>query len=219
MTVGGKETLTSDQPLPEEAWPYPITETESQKITITFDKGEAVKLNGNPMPPLGLIQELNQLGYAYGVGRGMHIGDTILGTKGRVAFAVPAATMLIEAHRVLEKHTLSKWQSYWKNQLGDWYGMMLHEGQFMEPLMRNIEAFLTSTQSTVSGDVTLEIAPKSFQVLGISSPHDAMQKSGGDYGEAMGQWDERDAVGFIKMLSMAPSLYQPETPSTQAQAA
>src|SRR5699024_4484941 len=168
-SVGGAETLTSDQPLPEEAYPSQLTETEPQTITLSFAKGEPAALNGSQYDPVELIQALDELASSYAIGRDIHVGDTIIGIKGRVGFEAAAAMLIIKAHEQLEKHTLTKWQLHWKTQLADWYGMMLHEGQYLDPVMRNIENFLTDTQDTVNGSVTIRLHPYRFVIDGIES--------------------------------------------------
>lgn len=207
-SVGGKETLTSHLPLPEEAYPSRLEATEPQTVTLTFEKGEPVALNGETFGgSTGVIRELNRIGSRYAVGRDIHVGDTIIGIKGRVGFEAPAALMTIKAHHALEKHVLTKWQAYWKEQLGNWYGMMLHEGQYLEPLMRNIEAFLQDTQRNVSGEVYIRLMPYRFDIQGISSPHDLMASKFGQYGEMNNAWTGEDVKGFIKILGNPMKIY------------
>jgi argininosuccinate synthase len=200
-SVGGAETLTSDQPLPEEAWPNPLEEKESKTITITYKQGEPVGLNDASLPPLALIRKLEEIATPYAIGRGMHVGDTIIGIKGRVGFEAAAPLILIEAHRQLEKHVLTKWQLYWKDQLAEWYGMMLHEGQYLDPVMRNIEAFLTNTQENVTGTVSAKLHPYRFEIEGISSENDLMSAKFGEYGEMNKAWSGEDVKGFTTILS------------------
>ncbi|NGP88193.1 argininosuccinate synthase [Fodinibius halophilus] len=200
-SVGGAETLTSDKPLPEEAWPSQLKKTDQQTITLEFEKGEPVALDGKKLPPVELIQQLNELASDYAVGRDVHVGDTIIGIKGRVGFEAAAPMILIKAHKQLEKHVLTKWQLYWKKQLAEWYGMMLHEGQYLDPVMRNIEQFLADTQSNVTGSVTVNLAPYQFTIEGITSDNDLMDAKFGDYGEMNKSWSGEDVKGFAKILS------------------
>ena len=156
---------------------------------------------------LKTIKELNKKGSAYAIGRGIHIGDTIIGIKGRVGFEAPAPYMIIQAHQALEKHVLGKWQIYWKDQLSEWYGMMLHEGQFLDPVMRNIESFLKHSQETVTGKVFLKLRPYSFSVEGISSEYDLMQASKAKYGEMNWGWTGDDVKGFTRILGNSMRIY------------
>jgi len=200
-SVGGAETLTSDEPLPEEAWPSQLQKQESQTIELIFEEGEPVGLNGKHYQPVKLIQHLDELASAYAVGRDIHVGDTIIGIKGRVGFEAAAPMVLINAHKQLEKHVLTKWQLYWKNQVAEWYGMMLHEGQYLDPVMRDIESFMESTQKAVSGSVKVTLHPYRFEIDGISSPNDLMNAKFGDYGEMNKTWSGKDVKGFAKILS------------------
>ncbi len=201
-SVGGKETLTSDKPLPDQAYPSQLRDdVRPQTLSLTFIKGEFVGINGEELAPITAIQRLNEITKAYAIGRDVHVGDTIVGIKGRVGFEAPAPLIILKAHHLLEKHTLTKWQQYWKEQLGGWYGMLLHEGQYLEPVMRNIEVFLEDTQSAVSGDVFVRLAPYRFDLEGISSPNDLMQSRFGSYGEENKGWNAEEAKGFIKLLS------------------
>lgn len=213
-SVGGKETLTSDQFLPESAWPTQVTKTEPETITLTFQHGEIKAIgdeNGPPMRfanPVDAIRKLTELAGPFGIGRDIHVGDTIIGIKGRVGFEAPAPLILIKAHHTLEKHVLGKWQAYWKEQLANWYGTMLHEGQFMDPVMRNIETFLADTQAHVSGKVHVLLAPYRFQVLGIESEHDLMSSKFGSYGEMNNAWTGDDVRGFSKVASNQVMIYE-----------
>jgi argininosuccinate synthase len=200
-SVGGAETLTSDEPLPEEAWPSQLKKQESQTIELKFEDGEPVAINGTQYNPVKLIQHLDELASAYAVGRDIHVGDTIIGIKGRVGFEAAAPMVLIHAHKHLEKHVLAKWQLYWKDQLSEWYGMMLHEGQYLDPVMRDIENFMESTQQAVSGLVQITLHPYRFDIDGISSPNDLMSAKFGDYGEMNKAWSGEDVKGFAKILS------------------
>lgn len=207
-SVGGAETLTSDQPLPEEAYPSPLTEKEPRTIRLEFKEGEPVGLDGQTYESVELIRVLDQIGSAYAVGRDIHVGDTIIGIKGRVGFEAAAPMLILKAHEQLEKHVLTKWQIYWKDQLADWYGMMLHEGQYLDPVMRNIEAFLADTQSTVNGTVSIRLAPYHFRIEGITSPNDLMNAKFGDYGEINNAWSGEDVKGFAKILSNQINIHQ-----------
>ncbi|RDI10308.1 argininosuccinate synthase [Flavobacterium sp. AG291] len=206
-SVGGKETLTSGQPLPEEAYPSPLTKAGQEKVTLHFEKGELVGLNGTFEKPSLNIQKLEELASAYAIGRDIHVGDTIIGIKGRVGFEAAAPLIIIKAHHLLEKHVLGKWQQYWKEQLGNWYGMLFHEGQYLDPVMRNIETFLTDTQKTVTGTVTVSLKPYHFSLDGIASEHDLMNSGFGQYGEINNAWTADDAKGFIKIVGNAQNIY------------
>lgn len=206
-SVGGKETLTSRYTLPESAWPTPMTSTAPQEIKITFDKGEPVALNGEKMSPVKVIQTLQAIAQPYGIGRDIHVGDTIIGIKGRVGFEAAAPLILIKAHHLLEKHTLTKWQIYWKDQLSTWYANWLHEGQLLDPTMRNIEAFLSETQATVSGDVFVQLEPKHFSLIGIESAHDLMSSKFGSYGEMNNGWTGDDVKGFTKIFGNQTNIF------------
>jgi argininosuccinate synthase len=199
-SVGGVETLTSHQALPESAYPSPLQHTEPTRVAITFDKGEPVALNGEILAPVRLIQRLNELGSAYAIGRDTHVGDTILGIKGRVGFEAPAALILIKAHHLLEKHTSTRWQLLHKDYIANWYGTLLHEAQYLDPVMRDMEAFLASSQSHASGQVFVQLKPYQFELLGVESKYDMMQSKVATYGEENNAWDARDAQGFIKIF-------------------
>lgn len=199
-SVGGKETLTSNQTLPEEAWPTPITSTEAQQITIEFKQGEPVALNGEQLKPTEVIQKLQKIAQPYGIGRDIHVGDTIIGIKGRVGFEAAAPLIIIKAHHTLEKHTLTKWQLSWKDQLSAFYGNWMHEGQFHDPIMRDIEAFLANSQEFVNGKVIVELNPYRFQIIGIESESDLMSNKFGSYGEMNKSWTADDVKGFSKIF-------------------
>ena len=202
-SIGGKETLTSHQPLPYEAYPSQPRKEGSEKVSIAFTNGQPTSLNGKSYAsPMDLIKDLNQLGSDYAIGRDIHVGDTIIGIKGRVAFEAAAALMLIDAHTLLEKHVLTRHQIHWKKQLADWYGMMLHEANYMEPSMRWIESFLEQSQEFVSGEVYLTLHPYRFTLDGIQSDHDLMSVGSGVYGEENNAWSSDDAKGFIHMMSI-----------------
>ncbi|WP_010250472.1 argininosuccinate synthase [Myroides injenensis] len=199
-SVGGKETLTSNLYLPEEAWPTPVTKTTPETVEIVFEKGEPVALNGKKLKPTEVIQQLQDLAQPFGIGRDIHVGDTIIGIKGRVGFEAAGPIILVKAHHTLEKHTLTKWQLSWKEQLASFYGNYLHEGQFHDPVMRDMEAFLSSTQQTVSGKVIVELHPHRFVVIGIESEHDLMSNKFGSYGEMNNAWTGEDVKGFSKIF-------------------
>ncbi|EAR00490.1 argininosuccinate synthase [Maribacter sp. HTCC2170] len=200
-SVGGDETLTSNLPLPDSAYPSQLQEKEPSEVKLTFEKGELIAINGKKDNPVANIEKLEIMASKYAIGRDIHVGDTIIGIKGRVGFEAAAALIIIKAHHLLEKHTLSKWQQYQKEQQGNFYGMLLHEGNYLDEVMRNIEAFLTDTQKNVSGDVFVSLYPFQFRLNGISSKHDLMNASFGSYGEMHKGWTAADAKGFIKILS------------------
>ncbi len=205
-TIGGKETHDTSLGLPSDAYPGTTAPTDApddaQTITLTFDKGIPTHLDGSAMEPVALVEALTQVAGAHGVGRGMHVGDTILGIKGRVAFEAPAALTLIAAHRELEKLVLSRWQQFQKAQLGDFYGMLLHEGQFFDPVMRDLEAYIDASQQRVTGDVTVELYKGSARVVGASSPHSMFNTGVATYGETNTLWDGRDAAGFTQIAGI-----------------
>ena len=200
-SVGGDETLTSHLPLPETAYPSQLSATDSTKITLSFKEGELIAINGEKEKQVTNIEKLNDLAAQYAIGRDIHVGDTIIGIKGRVGFEAPAALLIIKAHHLLEKHTLSKWQQFQKEHLANFYGMLLHEGNYLDEVMRNIEAFLQDTQKNVSGDVFITLHPYRFTLDGIESPKDLMNSSFGSYGEMNKGWTSEDAKGFIKIIS------------------
>ncbi len=199
-SVGGKETLTSNSMLPESAWPTPVTATTPVQIKINFTEGEISGINDIPLDAVTAIQQLQETAQPYGIGRDVHVGDTIIGIKGRVGFEAAAPVLIIKAHHALEKHTLTKWQLSWKEQLGSFYGNWLHEGQFHDPIMRNIEAFLTDTQKVVNGTVIVELHPYRFVIIGIESEHDLMSNQFGSYGEMNNAWTGEDVKGFSKIF-------------------
>lgn len=206
-SVGGKETLTSNLPLPDSAYPSQLQKTEIEKVTLHFEKGEIAGINNVFHKPSANIINLEKLASAFAIGRDIHVGDTIIGIKGRVGFEAAAPLIILKAHHLLEKHTLGKWQQYWKEQLGNWYGMLFHEGQFLDPVMRNIETFLEDTQKNVTGTVTISLKPYHFSLDGIASDHDLMNTKFGQYGEMNNAWTADDAKGFIKVLGNAQSIY------------
>jgi argininosuccinate synthase len=200
-SVGGRETLTSNGMLPEEAWPTPVTKTGIETVTLSFTKGELTKINGQVFAhPADAIQHLQTIAAPYGIGRDIHVGDTIIGIKGRVGFEAAAPMVIIKAHHALEKHVLTKWQLNWKDQLALFYGNWLHEGQVMDPVMRDIEAMFESSQQHVNGDVFVQMLPYRFQVTGIASPFDLMSSKFGSYGEMNSGWSGEDVRGFSKIF-------------------
>lgn len=208
-SVGGKETLTSHQYLPESAWPTPITKTEEETLTLEFEEGELVGLNGvRYETPVEAIQKIAEIAQPYGIGRDIHVGDTIIGIKGRVGFEAAAPLIIIKAHHTLEKHVLTEQQLYWKEQLANWYGSLLHKGQFVEPVMRNIEVFMTDTQKHVTGKVHVHLAPYRFHIEGIESSYDLMSPVFGSYGEMNNAWTGDDVRGFSKVASNQAMIYQ-----------
>jgi argininosuccinate synthase len=206
-SVGGVETLKSSGVLPEEAYPSQVVNHGTERITIGFEKGEPVKLNGEKMDPVELIHKLHKTASQYGIGRDVHVGDTIIGTKGRVAFEAPAPLIIVKAHHLLEKHVLTKQQLYWKDQLSNWYGQLMHEAQYLEPVMRNIETFLNDTQKYVTGEVEVELRPYHFSVLGCSSEFDLMSSKFGEYGESNKSFTGQDVVGFTKVTANPLKIY------------
>ena len=206
-SVGGEETLTSSKALPESAYPSQLKKEGEEKATLTFAKGEFVALNGVKNAPEKNIELLNKLASAFAIGRDIHVGDTIVGIKGRVGFEAPAALITLKAHHLLEKHTLTKWQLQHKEYLSSFYGMHLHEGQYLDPVMRNIEAFLQSSQEQVSGDVIVSLKPYHFSLDGIISDHDLMNAKFGSYGEMNKGWTAEEAKGFIKILGNQNKIY------------
>jgi argininosuccinate synthase len=207
-SVGGRETLTSKEYLPEDAWPTPVTQTGTRQLELEFEKGELRAVEGKKYnDPVDAIRHLQAIAQPYGIGRDIHVGDTIIGIKGRVGFEAAAPIIIIKAHHLLEKHTLTKWQLYWKDQLSSWYGNWLHEGQMLDPTMRNIEKFLEDTQATVSGKVFVTIQPYRYTVTGIESPHDLMSSKFGSYGEMNKGWSGDDVKGFAKIFGNQASIF------------
>ena len=209
-TIGGKETLDTKDPLPEEAYPDTLAPSKSPDqpltIKITFEKGIPTALDGVMMDPVLLIERLNELGGDHGIGRGIHVGDTILGIKGRVGFEAPAALILIKAHAELEKIILTKWQRYQKTNLATFYGMLLHEGQHFDPVMRDIEAFLDSSQEVVTGSTSVHLYKGHINILGCESPFSLFDPSVANYGETNTLWDARDARGFTQIYGVSSHL-------------
>ncbi len=207
-SICGGEILDSKQGLPETAYLKQVTKTGSEILALGFTKGELTSVNGKAYPDaIEAIQAVEAIGAAYGIGRDMHVGDTIIGIKGRVGFEAAAPMLIIAAHKFLEKFTLSKWQQYWKDQVANWYGMFLHESQYLEPVMRDIEAMLESSQANVNGTVTLELRPYGFSSVGVDSPDDLLKSKLGEYGESQKGWTAEEAKGFIKLLSTPLRMY------------
>jgi argininosuccinate synthase len=207
-SVGGRETLTSSQPLPESAWPTQVTKQESEKVTLEFERGELVGVAGQRYDhPVPAIQALRDIAQPFGIGRDIHVGDTIIGIKGRVGFEAAAPLIIVKAHHLLEKHTLTKWQLYWKDQMAQWYGNWLHEGQWLEPVMRDMEQMMTSAQAKVTGKVFVTLHPYRFVLDGIESPHDLMNSKFGAYGEMNQGWTGQDVRGFAKIFGNQNSIW------------
>ncbi|WP_068474529.1 argininosuccinate synthase [Saccharicrinis aurantiacus] len=200
-SIGGKETLTTNETLPEEAYPSQLQKEDSEELVIEFAKGEISTVNGESFATgIDAIRKIEEIGSAYAIGRDTHVGDTIIGIKGRVGFEAAAPLLIIKAHHLLEKHTLTKWQMYWKEQLSNWYGMLLHEAQYTEPVMRDIEKFLDNSQENVNGKVIMKLHPYRFELVGIESDNDLMNSGFGDYGEINKGWSGDDVKGFTSIL-------------------
>ena len=207
-SICGGEILDSAQGLPESAYLKQVEKTGSEQLRIEFKNGEVHAVNGEVFEDkIAAIQKIEEIGAAYGIGRDMHVGDTIIGIKGRVGFEAAAPMLIIGAHRFLEKYTLSKWQQYWKDQVANWYGMFLHESQYLEPVMRDIEAMLQESQRNVNGTAILELRPLSFSTVGVESEDDLVKTKFGEYGEMQKGWTAEDAKGFIKVLSTPLRVY------------
>ena len=207
-SICGGEILDSRQGLPESAYLKQVTKSGSEILSLGFEKGELKSVNGvEYTDKIAAIQAVEAVGAPYGIGRDMHVGDTIIGIKGRVGFEAAAPMLIIGAHKFLEKFTLSKWQQYWKDQVANWYGMFLHESQYLEPVMRDIEAMLESSQRNVNGTVTLELRPYGFSTVGVDSPDDLVKSKLGEYGETQKGWTAEEAKGFIKVMSTPLRVY------------
>jgi argininosuccinate synthase len=208
-SVGGKETLTSRYDLPKHAYPTQLEKQDTEEISIEFEQGEPVGLNGKRYDhPTAVIKALNEIAAPYAIGRDTHVGDTIIGIKGRVGFEAAAPLIIIKAHHLLEKHTLTKQQLIWKDMLAAPYGNFLHEGLFYEPVMRDIETFFTSSQQHVTGTVHVRLHPYHFETIGIESPYDLMQSKFGSYGEMNNTWSGEDVRGFAKIFSNQIMIYE-----------
>ena len=207
-SIGGKETLKSELTLPESAYPSQVTKSGEESLKITFTKGEISAVNGvEYADKVDAIRAVEQIGSAYGIGRDMHIGDTIIGIKGRVGFEAAGPILIIAAHKMLEKHTLTKWQQYWKDQIGTWYGMFLHEAQYLDPVMRDMEAFLESSQACVDGTVEITLRPYSYTLVGVTTDFDLMKTDFGEYGEVNKAWTADDVKGFTKIMGNSMKIY------------
>ena len=215
-SICGGELLDSAQGLPEEAFLKHVTRTDESELKITFEKGEIAAVNGEKFDDkIAAIQKIEEIGAAYAIGRDFNVGDTIIGIKGRVGFEAAAPKLIIEAHRLLEKYTLSKWQQYWKEQVANWYGMFLHESQYLEPVMPDIEAMLTSSQRNVNGTAILKLRPLGFETVGVDSKDDLLKSKLGEYGEMQHGWTAEEAKGFIKVLSTPLRVYYGIHPDEQ----
>jgi argininosuccinate synthase len=207
-SIGGKETLKPELTLPEEAYPSQLIETKEETLTVSFSNGELSAVNGTRYEDkVKAIRAIEKIASRYAIGRDMHIGDTIIGIKGRVGFEAAAPLVIINAHKMLEKHTLSKWQQYWKEQLGNWYGMFLHEAQYLDPVMRDIEAFLQRSQRNVTGTVIVQLHPYRYTLVGVESDFDLMKTDFGEYGEINRAWTPEDVKGFTKILAIPTKIY------------
>jgi argininosuccinate synthase len=207
-SVGGKETLTSGTGLPESAYPTQLTNHVGTDVTVTFEQGEIHGVNDQYFAnPVDAILKLQELAGPYAIGRDIHVGDTIIGIKGRVGFEAAAPLIIIKAHHLLEKHTLTKWQLFWKDQMAAWYGNWLHEGQYFDPTMRDVEAFFSSTQKFVTGKVFVKLLPYRFELVGIESKHDLMSAKFGSYGEMNNSWTGDDVKGFTKIFGNQTGIY------------
>ena len=206
-SIGGVETLSSDGWLPEEAYPTKVTKSAPEHIKIGFEKGEPVSFNGKKMSPVEVILAVRGAAAPYGIGRDIHVGDTIIGIKGRVAFEAAAPLILIKAHHLLEKHALTKGQLYWKDQISVWYGQQMHEAMYLDPVMRDMEAMMDNMEQHVTGEVEVALMPYHFSVLGCSSSHDLMSSKFGSYGEINKSYTGADVVGFTKVLANPLKIY------------
>ncbi|MBO7230895.1 MAG: argininosuccinate synthase [Bacteroidaceae bacterium] len=207
-SIGGKETLHSEQTLPESAYPSQVTATGEERLKLTFENGEITAVNGKAFDDkIKAICCVEEIASKYGIGRDMHIGDTIIGIKGRVGFEAAAPMLIIAAHKMLEKHTLTKWQLYWKDQIGTWYGMFLHEAQYLDPVMRDLEAFLESTQQNVTGTVEIILRPYGYTLVGVDTSFDLMKTDFGEYGEVNKAWTADDVKGFTKIMANQIKIY------------
>ncbi len=206
-SIGGVETLSSDGYLPEEAYPVQVTKTTPEHIKIGFHKGEPVSFNGVEMSPVEVIKAIRDVAAPFGIGRDIHIGDTIIGIKGRVGFEAAAPLIIIKAHHLLEKHTLTKGQIYWKEQIAGWYGQQMHEAMYLDPVMRDMEAMMDSIEKNVTGEVEVALMPYHFSVLGCKSEHDLMSSKFGAYGEINKSYTGQDVVGFTKVIANPLKIY------------
>ncbi|MBR0321457.1 MAG: argininosuccinate synthase [Bacteroidales bacterium] len=206
-SIGGVETLSSDGYLPEEAYPVQVTKTTPEHIRIGFHKGEPVSFNGVEMSPVKVIKAIREVAAPFGIGRDIHIGDTIIGIKGRVGFEAAAPLIIIKAHHLLEKHILTKGQLYWKEQIAGWYGQQMHEAMYLDPVMRDMEAMMDSIEQNVTGEVEVALMPYHFSVLGCKSEHDLMSSKFGAYGEINKSYTGQDVIGFTKVIANPLKIY------------
>jgi len=207
-SVGGKETLNSKGMLPEEAWPTQVSKSGSQQVRLTFNKGELIAVDDKKFShPSEAIQYLQSIAGPYGMGRDIHVGDTIIGIKGRVGFEAAAPMIILKSHHALEKHVLTKWQLQWKDTLAQFYGNWMHEGQILDPVMRDMEAFLENSQQNVTGDVFVQMMPYRFQIIGIESKYDLMSSKFGKYGEMNTGFIGEDVRGFSKIFGNQTSIW------------
>lgn len=207
-SIGGKETLKSDKTLPSSAYPSQVQTTEERTLKLTFANGELTEVDGVAYEDrVEAIRQVESIGSAYGIGRDMHVGDTIIGIKGRVGFEAAAPILIINAHKMLEKHTLTKWQLYWKDQISTWYGMFLHEAQYLDPVMRDMEAYLESSQKHVTGTVEIQLRPLGYTLVGVDSPFDLMKTDFGEYGEVNKAWTADDVKGFTTIMGNPMKIY------------
>lgn len=206
-SIGGVETLSSDGWLPEEAYPTKMTKTETEHIKIGFKEGELASLNGKEMSPVEIIKAVRDIAAPFGIGRDIHVGDTIIGIKGRVGFEAAAPMIIIKAHHLLEKHVLTKGQLYWKEQIAGWYGQQMHEAMYLDPVMRDMEAMMDSIEKNVTGEVEVALMPYHFSVLGCRSGHDLMNPKYGAYGEVNRSYTGQDVIGFTKVLANPLKIY------------
>lgn len=207
-SVGGDETLTSKNSLPSEAYPSELSKKEKEKVVLSFSKGELIAVNYKKNTPIECIKIINSLCEKFCIGRDIHVGDTIIGIKGRVGFEAGGPIVILKSHHLLEKHVLTKWQQFQKDQLSNFYGMQIHEGNYLDPVIRDIESFFNSSQSKVTGDVFVTLSPYRFQLNGIESKNDLMNLDFGSYGEQNNKWSAQDAKGFIKISSNQNKIYQ-----------
>ena len=207
-TIGGDETLTSNKPLPDKAFTKKLLEKRNKLIDLKFFKGELIGINNKVSNPIELINYLEQISSKYAIGRDIHVGDTIIGIKGRVGFEAAAAKIIIKSHELLEKHTMSKWQIFQKESISKLYGMLIHEGQYFDPVIKDIESYFEKSQRYVTGNVFVELSPYNFRLNGIKSDHDLMNHNLGIYGEENTNWSSDDIKGFIKISSNSSKIFK-----------
>ena len=207
-TIGGDETLTSNKPLPDKAFTKKLLEKRNKLIDLKFFKGELIGIDNKVSNPIELINYLEQISSKYAIGRDIHVGDTVIGIKGRVGFEAAAAKIIIKSHELLEKHTMSKWQIFQKESISKLYGMLIHEGQYFDPVIKDIEAYFEKSQRYVTGNVFVELSPYNFRLNGIKSDHDLMNHNLGVYGEENTNWSSDDIKGFIKISSNSSKIFK-----------